>query len=869
MASFAFPLDGLIGITPNPFSSDPSSIASVDAIEKPASQSDAAKRIKEGRSFQPPAQQQTRNEVVNMDLLARSLGNPFSVRKIPYSTLRDMVTDPMIAFALFYIRTPLSRAQWKIECPDAQVAAFVDRCLRDIYASYLLQLTNSLHFGSQAIIKRFTTDPAFDAMYRNPQSDTPEDLEKVWTSDNVDPIVWKRPIACPPENVLPVWTAEGDFDGFNYTNFPMPQIAQYGQNTTYGTHINTDFALWYTNEREAEFGSIYGRPRTSRVYRYYWSYWYRWALADRSYESKADPAKIIYYPGDMTSGFDETTGLKKDYAAEAMSIGLSTRSGSVTALPGDMVMGFDDRPTNTRAWEIKYLENGENFSLLDESFHYLDIQKLRGMFLPEQAVVEGRGGSSSRNVAAQLGELYHESQQVLMDDFDDYTNRFMIPQLLALNFPDRKVTARKVTTGYANRDSDLFKQVIQLVGNKYPEQLSADVPQMLADMGVPLMTQDQIRARDEQAAKEVAASKPPLSSGTAGGAAAVTMTGFGDHVYTQMPDMILLEDTFDPPSSPHYDDKTTKALSRRLHKMWQSSYKELYGSLVNHLRIARVQLADTSQPPPPPSTTHQLIKIGGTVAAGNISQTMAQEAAKAMLSTWTAPAMVLEAAGEATKLTLVALMANAARKSLRSVNLSTDVISSNVERNMSEYAKTRGTALPAQVVKTVRDELEGFIAGRLRDGIDQDQLADLAAEHFDSFPTWKSDRVVINEVRNSYNESTLLAGEAAGVQMVRISDASDGHDEHTDQRCKDRDGAVVTIDQARQEEEHPYGTLYFTLMPSTEALSVERVDTFPKFLQAPDLAQAAYDPASETIFVLTDAPVGVEQALIDSIQEDA
>lgn len=871
MANFAFPLDGMIGLSPNPFGSDPKRMTDSPSIETPQPQAEMASRIREARNVFPAAQQQTRNEVVNLDLLARALGNPFSVRKIPYSTLRDMVTDPMIAFALFYIRTPLSRADWKIDCPDAQVAAFVDRALRDIYAGYLLQLTNSLHFGNQALIKRFTTAPDFDAMYRDPQSDNPDELKKVWDSPNVDPIVWKRPVACPPENVLPSWTESGDFDGFTYADFPMPQIAQYGQNTKYGTHINTDFALWYTNEREAEFGSIYGRPRTSRVYRYYWSYWFRWALADRSFEAKADPAKIVYYPGDQTYGIDDATGAKRDFQAEAISMGMNTRSGSVTALPGDMVMGLDDRPSNTRAWEVKYLEGGENFTLLDESFHYLDIMKLRGMFLPEQAVVEGKGGTSSRNVASQLGELYHESQQVLMDDFDDFTNRHMIPQLIALNFPDRKVTARKVTTGYAKQDFELFKQVIQLVGNKFPDQLSADVPQMLADMGVPLMTQAQIERRNKDAEAAMQASKPPLSSGVAGGAAAVTMTGFGDHVYTQMPEAILLEETFDPPASPHYDDKTTKALARQMHSLWRTSYKELYASVVDHLRTARVQFADDTQAQPPNDTLTKsdVAKIVATSKGIGLSASMAQEAARLMLASWTPPADLVLNAGKVTGEVIVKLMANAARKSLRSVNLSTDVISANVDRNMVMYANGRARDLPAKTIATVRSELEEFVARQLREGKDQHELADAAAEHFHSFPSWKADRVAIAETRDSYNEATLMAGEAAGVPMVRISDASEGTDEHTDARCKERDGMVVTIDQARQEEEHPYGTMHFTLMPAAESLSVERVEAFPSYMQAPSLAQAAYDPKSQTIFVLNDAPMGVEQPLIDSIQKDA
>ena len=41
--------------------------------------------------------------------------------------------------------------------------------------------------------------------------------------------------------------------------------------------------------------------------------------------------------------------------------------------------------------------------------------KLRSVWVPEQAFIEGEGGTSSRNVAAQMAEIFIESQALLME----------------------------------------------------------------------------------------------------------------------------------------------------------------------------------------------------------------------------------------------------------------------------------------------------------------------------------------------------------------------------------------------------------------------------------------------------------------------
>jgi len=110
------------------------------------------------------------------------------------------------------------------------------------------------------------------------------------------------------------------------------------------------------------------------------------------------------------------------------------RSGANIAMPSTVIKGFDERQTSVREWYAEQMKSEVNFDALMKKFEYLDVLKLRSVMVPEQALVEGKGGTSSRNVAATFGDIFQESQAVLMEEIDDHINRYMIPQLLEVNF---------------------------------------------------------------------------------------------------------------------------------------------------------------------------------------------------------------------------------------------------------------------------------------------------------------------------------------------------------------------------------------------------------------------------------------------------
>src|SRR3954467_9945606 len=127
--------------------------------------------------------------------MSTTLGPPFDSERVTLYQMRQMRKDAMIAFGLHYIKVPLVRADWHIEArdkdgPNAQISAFVDACLRPIYARYILQRTLALDFGFQAMVKRFIMkNPG--GVYSDPTEQNPDNqIKPIWDEGSVEPIIW-------------------------------------------------------------------------------------------------------------------------------------------------------------------------------------------------------------------------------------------------------------------------------------------------------------------------------------------------------------------------------------------------------------------------------------------------------------------------------------------------------------------------------------------------------------------------------------------------------------------------------------------------------------------------------------------------------
>ena len=582
------------------------------------------KEIKEGvgvadrnkrAAFGPSIRQQTQSEILNLALLYRELGgNPFSVRRIPFSILRDMSTDSMIAYAFYYTIVPLINSNWTVECEDPQLAAAVDAAFRPINSRLVLSFANSLYYGYAPLIKNWKLGP-LNAKYKDKNSSDPEEEKEVWDS-NIDVLLPDLPTALAPENCIPRWNEYGAFDGFVYSPVPIPNPMLVGTAYIYGPTVQAGYpipresALWIVNESQENFGSIFGAPRTRRAYRFWWSFWARWAWADRSFEKKADPTILVRYPTDVSQGFDVNDPNKesptlKTLENRAIQVGKNIRSGSTAALPSDMMMNEEGKSTGAYQWDVKYLEGGENFDALNQSFTALQIEKLKAMMLPEQAFLDSNvtgQGSSQRYVATQMGEIYRESQQYLIDDYDNYKNRDLVPEFIASAFPDKvNIPCVIKTNSLGTQDSELVKQLITLVGQKNPEELHANIDDLLRQQQIPLESSSEINAKLKRHAEMAAKQKPGQNEkgGIQGENAGIEKTETGESIYvTPRMKLNLASGSHQDflsslPDIPPFKDAAVRSASLRLRKLMLDRYKKQINSFAELIKNrAVIKLAE-------------------------------------------------------------------------------------------------------------------------------------------------------------------------------------------------------------------------------------------------------------------------------------
>jgi len=474
-----------------------------DASNERNSRARLRKRITQNRR---PSHEDQTGHGVNWTNWTDVIGQPFDVSRIPLSKLEEMRNDPMLAFGLMFVKVPLIRAPWYIKCSDAKRAAFVDGALRRIYGRFILAYCNSLDFGFSAMVKRFEEVPELDWTYYDVDSkkDAP-----VWESKNVNPILWKPFTALNPRSVIPHWNYKGEFAGIDFS--PYQGVSPFGtsgypvggslHDPSKVADIPLDWALWATNEKDARFGNYWGYPRTGYATRYWWLYWYEFALSARAFERWADPPFMVFHPAE--DAVDAETGEPINFGDEALALAEKLRSGANIAMPSSVIRGFDERQTSVREWWAEQMKSEVNFDALMKKFEYLDVQKLRAVMVPEQALVEGKGGTSSRNVAATFGDVFQESQAVLMEDIDDHLNRYIIPQLVEANFGPGGPACTKVTTGFDPQDLDTMRSIIESVANKTGiDKLPVDERELLQRLGVPLMSATQFQKRLDEIAAE-------------------------------------------------------------------------------------------------------------------------------------------------------------------------------------------------------------------------------------------------------------------------------------------------------------------------------------------------------------------------------
>lgn len=758
----------------------------------------------------PTAQGQT--QVTALASLSQLLSK-FDVQRIPLSRLRQMRRDPIIAFALYFIQAQLLRSRWSIKCSDPQVAAFVDNALREIWPSLVQIYMNKLTFGYQPTLKRFTlANPDWTYVDTTQQAGSEK---PVWDNGSVQATVFKKFVGLPPESAEPLWTPQGEFNGINY----KPALVPTSGGSTQGEETNYDIlsSLWFTNERESVHGSLYGYPRIGYAYRFWWSFWFNWGLADRHFEKDADPPTVVRYPAGQTLINSEGTEISS--RSMALLIGDRARSNSTIAMPSDVVVDDQGNAKSIYEWSIEFLKGGGNFDAFHQRFEQLQIMMLRACMVPEEAF-QAKGGTAGYNSTGQLLDKFAESQIGLSMDLDADVNNYVIPQLVAANFADRLVKATKVTKGFDVEDIALAKTIITGVANSDINKLDLDVRSLMDAVGLPSLTPEQIQQRDaqNQAAQQAIAGaaqaqqdkivgqvkapgKPDPAAATQA-AAGVNKQGL---YYAARPS-IELSSEFEATHAFMSELANIGALrdpivmddALRLRSVWRESLRRDFDEAAALVQDYHEITLD-----------EQFFQ--------RWSRRAAQRAQDAVFQT---------------RRVIASIMRRASTVEFEKVGLTDYSWDPDFSKDATEYIRKRGIALVDDIANTTEKEIKVYLSDLLARGVDKDLLPTLMRAHFEFFADHRADRIVRSEIAKSYNMATIFAANDFGVNQFQAIDGQFGAP-RSDAECIDRNGQICSTEEAIKltEDEHANGTLQWRILPD---------QTAEKHLPLPELVQRAH-----------------------------
>ena len=761
----------------------------------------------------------------------------------------------MLGFGLSFIKTPHVRAKWFINAkdtagPNAQIAAHLDHDLRRIYPSFVTQNTNMLDFGFQAIAKRFEfRQPAGTYVQIDPNTGQQQELP-IWNQGSIEPVAWKPFVALRPEGVEPMWNKDGEFDGILYSPSDVNTALGVttsaggtgGSNQESGYKIDLQHALWVTNERDATFGSVYGYPRLGYAYRYWWSYWFRWAIADRAFERKADPSVLVRYP----EGYfiDPLTGQETSYQEYALEMGSRMRSGGVIALPSEPFEDANGRGT-VRQWDIDFTKDAVNFEPFDKSFEYLDVQKIRSLFIPEQAFLEGKGGTSSRNVAAEMGNAFLESQAVLSVQIQENINRYLIPQWLAVNYPEFSQaggTAEIIVQGFADEDTEFMRQLVQLLGQQEAGAKEiiklVDLQKVLEDRGTPIVAWAEQQRRDQELASQ-------QQNSTVGNVAPIpgqqvgtvpTQNGFS---YIQPREVVYLSDTDSDfisslPDTAHFSTKDARIAAKNLNSVLTDFYTKQYELVLNGLGDLQQGNQDNQDPMHP---DHIMNNDIFDIVNGPSSD---EEMAVAIDDVIGILTSLISALGD------------------QQASNNGD-LSKVSDAEIDQLIRTSSIDLIVRATSSTRREVQDFFDKAIQqmqsdsgnqDQINQDQMDQMMAsarKRFEGYPEWKSAKSTVSEIRDIYNDAILLSGKHSGSHVVvAIEDGSD------------QDGEMFTINEAMEFSASPDSLIAWRLLPAE--FDVQRSDDVS--------GGAVWDDETMTLSLSNSIDRDAEKKIIKSVLDE-
>ena len=322
-----------------------------------------------------------------------------------YAQLRAVRKDPTVILGRSVLVSCILAGSWTIEADDGvpdDVKEFLERSVLPLREDFL---SNAIAFGR------------VDYGWMG--------FEKIFKIEDGRVVIdWLKPLLHDITHILV--TKHGRFAG--YRQRPLTNALQVDVPAAKCLHVAYG----------VEAGNLHGMPLLEGL-RQTSDMWDECNDGARKYDKKIAGAQpIIKYPPGTATVDDETV----DNGTIAADLLNALVSGGGVTLPKTTVESIeaitDEAKADAYKWDIDLLEDrGKKQAAFNDRLKYLDSQKVRGLMLPERAILEGQYGTKAE-AGEHIGVMITNMQQIDRTTVR-MVNAQLVDQLVYLNYGDSLV----------------------------------------------------------------------------------------------------------------------------------------------------------------------------------------------------------------------------------------------------------------------------------------------------------------------------------------------------------------------------------------------------------------------------------------------
>lgn len=410
----------------------------------------------------------------------------FNPKYIGFETRQLMLQDPTVAFGLAVLGGPIINGKWDIDSNDAKIEAFIRQIVADKYFELASGGFLSVPFGYQPIEKVWkVADVVVEVDDKSSGTVSSFKMPQAWVFDEFK--------ALDPRTINMLIDPDKDkWAGFE--QFPLTFNSS-TQNAV-PARIGTERSFLWSYRRQQAYGRLQGKPHLNTCYAPWWSKAATNLFCDRYFERKAEPNFKAHAPAVI----EGPNGEKIDGALFMASVLSALKNGEAICLPGEM----DEK--GNRLVDVEFMQDDKRGDMFQQRFDYLDLQILKGLWIPDRA---GSGSSKGGSgVGSGESSVHYEMLQKLIESvsiewFKEVQEQVVNPAVL-YNFGEQALQESKTricSSGISDFHRDLLKTILNTMQNAEVALADGkvvrlmeymDAVEMCEELGVPIKRADQL-----------------------------------------------------------------------------------------------------------------------------------------------------------------------------------------------------------------------------------------------------------------------------------------------------------------------------------------------------------------------------------------